>query len=81
MIANNTNPSLGPYCLQYRLPKNIGRLEKQTLKVITDRLNVNLLSTSFKSVPLRVIYCIMKHVNQIMHLQDMHSKFFLHKSS
>ena len=39
--ANTINPdpfweqsNLGPYCLQYRRPKNINRLEKQT-KVVT----------------------------------------------
>ena len=26
---------LGPYCLQYRLPKNINRQEEQTTKFVT----------------------------------------------
>ena len=28
-------PDLGPYCLQYRLPKNISRQEERTTKVMT----------------------------------------------
>ena len=32
---------LGPYGLQYRLPKNIGRREEQTTKVVTCRKRVN----------------------------------------
>ena len=32
---------LGAYCLQYRLPKNISRGEKQTPKVVTSRLRVH----------------------------------------
>ena len=41
MEANHLNPdqtdmsSLGPYCLQYWLPKNISRKRKQTTKVVT----------------------------------------------
>ena len=34
------NPDLGPYCLQYRLPKNISRQEEQTAKVVTGWLRV-----------------------------------------
>ena len=32
---------LGPYCLQYRLSKNISRREQQTTKVVTGGLRVN----------------------------------------
>ena len=35
MQANNMNPDLGPYCLQYRLPKNVSRKREQTTKVVT----------------------------------------------
>ena len=44
MVANSMNPyqtspkeqsDLGPYCLQYRLPKNISRREEQTTKAVT----------------------------------------------
>ena len=44
MDANNMNPDqialweqsdLGPYCLQYRLPKNIRRRWEKTTKVVT----------------------------------------------
>ena len=47
MEANNMNPDqmapeeqsdLGPYCLQYRLPKTISRRNEQTTKVVTGRL-------------------------------------------
>ena len=38
MEANDMKPDLGPYCLQYRLPKNISRQEEQTTKVVTVRL-------------------------------------------
>ena len=31
---------LGPYCLQYRLPKNLSRQEEQTAKFMTGRLGV-----------------------------------------
>ena len=31
---------LGPYCLQYRLPKNIRGCVKHTTKVVTGRLGV-----------------------------------------
>ena len=31
---------LGPYCLQYILPKNISPFEEQTTKVMTDGLRV-----------------------------------------
>ena len=49
METNNIDPDqtapkqkqfdLGPYCLQYRLPKNIiiSRQEEQMTKVVTDR--------------------------------------------
>ena len=48
--ANNMNPDqtapkeqsdLGPYCLQYRLPKNINRQEEQMTKFVTGGLWVN----------------------------------------
>ena len=32
---------LGPYCLQYNLPKNIRRREQQMAKVVTGGLRVN----------------------------------------
>ena len=42
MNPNQTAPMeqahLGPYCLQYRLPKNISRQEEQMTKVVTDGL-------------------------------------------
>ena len=44
--ANTKNPDqtdLGLYCLQYRLPKNISRQEKQTTKVVTGRLRVHVI--------------------------------------
>ena len=43
--ANNINPNyqfdLGPYCLQYRLPKNIKQMREQATKVVTGGLRVN----------------------------------------
>ena len=48
--ANNMNPDqiapkepsdLGPYCLQYRLTKNISRRNEQTSKVVTGWRQVN----------------------------------------
>ena len=46
MEANNmnpdqTDPDLGPYCLQYRLPKNISSHEEQKTKVMIGGLRVN----------------------------------------
>ena len=34
MKANNMNPDLGPYCLQYRVSKNISSQEEQTTHVL-----------------------------------------------
>ena len=55
MEANTMNPDktapfvqqseLGPYCLQYRLPKNISRREEQTTKVVTGGKLVKLIHT------------------------------------
>ena len=43
----NMNPDqtapLGPYCLQYRQPKNISRGVEQTTKVLTIWLTVNII--------------------------------------
>ena len=41
---------LGPYCLQYRLPKNISRQEEQMIKVVTGwlRSKSNILKINFK---------------------------------
>ena len=30
IISDHTAPKSGPYCLQYRLPKNLSRQEEQT---------------------------------------------------
>ena len=43
MEANNMSPyqsGPGPYCSQYRLPKNISRREEQTTKFMTGRKRV-----------------------------------------
>ena len=51
MKASNMNPDqtapkgavsdLGPYCLPYRLPKNISRQDEHTTKDVTGELKVN----------------------------------------
>ena len=35
---NPIQTALGPYCLQYRPPKNISRCEEQAIKVVTGGL-------------------------------------------
>ena len=48
MEVNNISPDqsltwrLGPYCLQYKLPKKVNRQEEQTTKVVTSKLRVHL---------------------------------------
>ena len=45
MQANTMNPDqtdLFPYCLQYRLPKDISRQEEQITKVVIDGIRVYL---------------------------------------
>ena len=39
MPFNTFTNILGPYCLQYRLPKNIIGHKEQTTKILTDRVN------------------------------------------
>ena len=41
--APKEQSDLGPYCLQYRLPKNISRREEQTTKVVIGGKKVNTL--------------------------------------
>ena len=45
MEANTKNPDqtapLGPYCLQYSLPKNIKQMREQMTKVVTGGKRVN----------------------------------------
>ena len=56
MDANNTDSDqtaweqsdLGPYCLQYRLPKIIGRQEEQTKKVLNGGLKIKLGHSKFR---------------------------------
>ena len=38
--APNEQSELGPYCLQYRLPKNRSRQEQQMIKIMTRRIRV-----------------------------------------
>ena len=38
---------LGPYCLQYRLPRNISKREEPTTKVVTSGLMVNMLGKRY----------------------------------
>ena len=38
---------LGSYYLQYRLPKNMGRQEEQTTKVMTGRLHVHVIVSEY----------------------------------
>ena len=43
MKANNMSPDqtdLGPYCLQYKLPKKISRQDRQRTEVVTGGLRV-----------------------------------------
>ena len=40
MNPDQTDPDLGPYCLQYRLPKNISSHEEQKTKVMIGGLRV-----------------------------------------
>ena len=41
MEVNTMNPDQSPYCLQYRVPKNISRREEQTTNVMTGWQRVN----------------------------------------
>ena len=47
MSPDQTAPNLGPYHLQYTLPKNISRWEEQTTKAMTGGLKVKTLCFDF----------------------------------
>ena len=40
---------MGPYCLQYRLPKNISRQEQQTTKVVNGGLRIKNSNMKFEN--------------------------------
>ena len=54
MNPDQTAPKLGPYFLQYWLPKNISIREEQTTKVVTGGLRVKIVKSISKNNRLRM---------------------------